>query len=140
MSQQGERSVIGSWFATITAADPSIAPFRGIMSLHEGGVVTEARRYYVVAPPPFEPMLETSGGGAWKRTGERTYEIFFRFLLQQAPPSTGNEIGTDNVRLQLTYDPAADTLSGTFASQIKGVDGGVIAQFEGTYAAERIKV
>lgn len=110
------------------------------MSIHEGGVVTDARRYYVVVPPPFEPMLETSGHGAWKRTGERTYELYFRFVLQQAPPSAGNELGTDNVRLALTYDPDADTLSGTFVSQIKGVDGGVIAQFEGTYAAERIKV
>lgn len=140
MNRQGERSVIGSWFATIMASDPSVAPFRGIMSLHEGAVVTEARRYYVVAPPPYEPMLETSGHGAWKRTGERTYELYFRFVLQQAPPSAGNELGTDNVRLVLTHDPDADTLSGTFVSLIKGVDGGVIAQFEGTYAAERIKV
>jgi hypothetical protein len=44
-----------------------------------------------------EPPLETTGRGAWKRTGRRDSEAFFR-LLQQAPPSAGEPVGTDTIR------------------------------------------
>jgi hypothetical protein len=137
-----DQGAVGSWFGTVTATNPPLGQFTSLLSIHEGGVVNESRRYYVV--PPVESgipdLLETTGHGAWRRTGNRAYEIFFRFLLQQAPESTGAPIGTDNIRLQLTYDRDADTLAGTFVSQVKDNAGTMLIQVEGTYTATRITV
>jgi hypothetical protein len=139
-AKTGDQGAVGSWFGTVTATNPPLGSFASILSLLEGGVTIESRRYYVVPPPPFPELLETTGHGAWTRTGNREYEIFFRFLLQQPPPSAGAPIGTDNIRLFLAYDPAADTLGGTFVSQVKDNAGNILIQVEGTYTAERITV
>jgi hypothetical protein len=90
-------------------------PFTELISFLARGVVVESRRYAVRPGPPFGTLLETTAHGAWKRTGNRTYEAFFRFLLQDLA-STG-EVGTDNVTLELTLD--GDTLTGTFTSVIR---------------------
>ena len=71
--------------------------------------------------------------------GSRTYEVFFRFLLQEAPPSAGAPLGTDNIRLSLRVDRSGN-LSGTFESNIKAVDGTIIFTAKGTIEAERITV
>jgi len=131
---------VGSWFGTVTATNPPLGTFNDVLSIHQGGVVTESRRYYVVPPPPFPNLLETTGHGAWKRTGQRSLELFFRFLLQEPPPSTGSPIGTDNIRIKATVDTAAQKLTGTFVSQVKDNAGNVLIQVEGTYTAERITV
>lgn len=136
----GDQGAVGSWFGTVTATNPPLGSFSELLSLLEGGVAIESRRYYVVPPPPFPNLLETTGHGAWKRTGNRRYEVFFRFLLQEPPVSAGNPIGTDNIRLEIAYDPAAQTLSGTFVSQVKDVADNVLIQVEGTYEAKRITV
>ena len=102
----------------------------------DGGVVIESRRYELNPPPPFPPLFETTGHGAWKRTGNRTFEAFFRFLLQDQ--ASGGPLGTDNVRLSLTLD--GDTLDGTFNSEVKTPDGTVVDRFDGTWHGERITV
>lgn len=137
-ARSGDQGLVGSWFSTITAVSPPLGSFNGLMSVHEGGVVTEARRYFVAPPPPFPPLLETSGHGAWERRGNRSYEIFFRFLLQEPPPGAGNPIGTDNIRLRVELD--GDRLVGTFHSEVKDVAGTVLIAVDGTYEAERIRV
>jgi hypothetical protein len=136
----GSNAAVGSWFGTVTATNPPLGSFNDILSIHDAGVVTESRRYYVVPPPPFPNLLETTGHGAWKRTGKRSVEAFFRFLLQEPPPSTGSPIGTDNIRLELTLDADGQKLTGTFVSQVKDNAGNVLIQVEGTYEADRITV
>ena len=138
--RKSDQGAVGSWFGTVTATNPPLGTFSSLLSILDGGVVTESRRYYVVPPPPFPELLETTGHGAWKRTGNRSYEIFFRFLLQQPPVSAGAPIGTDNIRLFLAYDAATDTLAGTFVSQVRDNAGNLLIQVEGTYTAERIAV
>jgi hypothetical protein len=133
-------SAVGSWFGTVTATNPPLGSFNDVLSIHDAGVVTESRRYYVVPPPPFPNLLETTGHGAWKRTGKRSVEAFFRFLLQEPPPSTGSPIGTDNIRLKVTLSPDGQKLSGTFASDVKDNAGNVLIHVEGTYEADRITV
>jgi hypothetical protein len=134
----GDQGLVGSYYGTITATDPPLGQFNNLISFLDGGVVTESRRYYVPFTP-LGPLLETTGHGAWTRTGNRTYQAFFRFLLQEAPPSAGAPLGTDNIRLVLKLDRAGK-LRGTFESNIKGLDGAVVFTAKGDFEAERITV
>ena len=134
-----DHDLVGSYYGTITATDPPLGQFNNVISFHEGGIVTESRRYYVPFTP-LGPLLETSGHGAWKRNRRGTYDAFFRFLLQQAPPSLGEPLGTDNVQLSLRVHRGTGNLTGTFESNIKGVDGTIIFTVKGDFAAERITV
>ena len=131
--------IVGSWTGTVTATDPPLGSFGDLISFHEGGVVNESRRYYV-PETPLGPLLETTGHGAWKRTGPRSYEAFFRFLLQQAPPSAGAPIGTDNIRLKLRLERGGDRFTGTFESNIRDNGGAVVFTARGTITGERIEV
>jgi hypothetical protein len=128
---------VGSWFATVTATNPPLGQFNDLISFHTGGVVTESRRYSIPGTP-LGNLLETTGHGAWERTGGNTFEAFFRFLLQDA--DTGAVLGTDNIRLALTLDRAAGTLTGTFESQIKDTADNVLLTVTGDYSATPITV
>jgi hypothetical protein len=127
--------IVGSWFATVTAVDPPLGQFNDLISFHAGGVVTESRRYSVPATP-FGPLLETTGHGAWKSTGRRTFEAFFRFLLQNT--ETAAPVGTDNIRLVLTLDRSGRRLTGTFRSRIKDMNDAVVFTVTGDYSATPI--
>ena len=133
-----DQGLTGSYYGTITATDPPLGQFNDLISFLDGGVVTESRRYYVPFTP-LGPLLETTGHGAWKRTGNRTYEAFFRFLLQEAPPSAGAALGTDNIQLRLKLERSGK-LRGTFESNIKDLTGAVIFTAKGDFEAERITV
>ena len=130
-------SVVGSWFGTITATNPPLGQFNDLISIHTGGIVIESRRYSVPGTP-LGNLLETTGHGAWKRTGANTFVVFFRFLLQDA--NTGAALGTDNVALSLSLDQATGALTGTFESQIKDTAGNVLLIVTGDYSATPILV
>jgi len=132
-----DRGIEGSWFGTVIATNPPVGRFNELISFHQGGIVTESRRY-LVKPTPLGDLLETTGHGAWTPRGRRTFEAFFRFMLQNA--DTGATIGTDNVRLQLKLSRDGSTLTGTFVSQIKDTSDAVIFEVEGDYAAKPITV
>jgi hypothetical protein len=136
-AQQGDHTIVGSWFGTVTAVNPPLGQFDEVASFHADGIVTESRRY-LVKPTPLGDLLETTGHGAWKHLGGRRYEAFFRFFIQNA--DTGTPVGTDNVRLSVTLDDDGASLIGTFVSQIKDTGGTVILQVEGDYEATRITV
>jgi hypothetical protein len=135
----GDEDLVGSWNGTVTATDPPLGSFGNLISFHTGGVLTESRRLYVPVTP-LGPLLETTGHGAWKRTGSRSYEAFFRFLLQQAPPSAGEPIGTDNIRLKLRLERGGDRFVGTFESNIRDNAGAVVFTARGTISGQRIEV
>lgn len=130
---------MGSWSATVTATDPPLGSFASLLSFHADGTLTESRRLFL-ADSPFGPLLETGGHGAWKRTGVGTYDAFFRFLLQLAPPSDGTAVGTDDVTLRLEIRSRTGVLAGNFSSTIKDTDGQAIFTASGTVAGERIQV
>jgi hypothetical protein len=132
-----DRNLVGSWFGTVTATNPPLGQFNDLISFHTDGVVTESRRYSVPSTP-LGDFLETTGHGAWERTGQHTFEVFFRFLLQDA--NTGAALGTDNVRLWLTLDRAAGMLTGAFESQIKDTANSVLSTVIGDYSATPITV
>lgn len=134
-----DQGLVGSWFGQVVATTVPLPPFDDVISFLDGGVVVESRRYALFQPTPSGPgpkLLETTGHGAWKRTGNRTYEVFFRFLLQDDTSTVA--VGTDNVRLHLTLD--GDRLTGTFDSEALDTSGGSLGVFGGTYSAERITV
>ncbi|HEX5780586.1 MAG TPA: hypothetical protein VFX80_01630 [Solirubrobacteraceae bacterium] len=135
----GDEDIVGSWNGLITATDPPLGSFGNLISFHTDGVLTESRRLYVPVTP-LGPLLETTGHGAWKRTGSRSYEAFFRFLLQQAPPSAGEPIGTDNIRLKLRLDRGGDRFTGTFESNIRDNAGAIVFTARGTISGDRIEV
>jgi hypothetical protein len=132
-----DRDLVGSWFGTVTATNPPLGQFNDLISFHTGGVVTESHRYFVPGTP-LGNLLETTGHGAWERTGGHTFEAFFRFLLQDA--DTGAALGTDNIRLDLTLDKVTGTLVGTFESQLKDTADVVLLTVTGDYVATPITV
>jgi hypothetical protein len=128
--------LVGSWLGTVTATNPPLGQFNDLISFQVGGVVLESRRYYVPPPTPFGSLLETTGHGAWERTGRNTFKAFFRFLVQTA--ADGVPVGTDNIRLSLKLDRAAGTLTGTFESQIKNTADTVLLTVTGDFSATPI--
>ena len=70
------QDIVGSWLGTVTATNPPLGQFNDLISFHEGGVVTESRRYFVPATP-LGNLLETTGHGAWERGRGRAFEAFF---------------------------------------------------------------
>jgi hypothetical protein len=133
----------GSWNMTITATEPpGLPPFKGLITFTRDGEVVESRRLYVPATP-FGPLLETPGHGAWKRTEEGRFAVAFRFLLQAAPNNpiftNGEDLGTDNIRLQIEPENGGDSFTGTFRSQVKDPGGNVVFEARGTVAGTRIR-
>lgn len=133
-ADNADQGLVGSYIGRVAASDVPLPPFTDLISFLDGGVVVESRRYAVQPGPPFGTLLETTGHGAWKRTGNRTYEAFFRFLLQDLA-STG-EVGTDNVTLNVALD--GDNLTGTFTSEIRDPADNPVESFSGTFSATRI--
>ena len=129
------QNIVGSWLGTITAVAPPLGQFNDLISFHPGGVVTESRRYLIPATP-LGPLLETTGHGAWEQRSHNGFEVFFRFLLQDA--NTGAPVGTDNIRLWLTLERGV--LQGTFESQVKNTADAVLLTVTGNYAATPITV
>ena len=128
--------IVGSWYGRVTADDPALGSFEELISFHRDGIVTDAHRLYIPATP-FGPLLETSGHGAWKST-RNGYTAFFRFLLQQAPPSAGAAVGTDNVRLNIRLERGGNRFSGRFESTIRDTAGNAVFTATGDIAGERI--
>jgi hypothetical protein len=132
----GDQGLVGSYIGHVAATDTPLPPFTDLISFLDGGVVVETRRYAVEPGPPFGTLLETTAHGAWRRTRNRSYKAFFRFLLQDLA-STG-EVGTDNVTLNVRLD--GDTLTGTFTSEIRDPADNPLESFSGTFSATRIAV
>ena len=132
----GRAAAAAAAAAPVSAHGNPLPSFDDVVSFIDGGVVIESRRYSLTPPPPFLHLLETTGHGAWKRTGNRTFEVFFRFLLQET--ASDGPIGTDNIKLRLTL--TGDTLAGSFHSDVRDLNDDVVDSFDGTYSAERITV
>jgi hypothetical protein len=130
-----DQDIVGSWFGTVSATNPPLGSFNDLISFHVGGVVTESRRY-LIPGTPLGDLLETTGHGAWKRTGKFGYEAFFRFFIQDA--SSGAAIGTDNINLSLILDRKTGALAGTFQSQVKNTSDAVLLTVIGDYSATPI--
>ena len=131
----------GSWKATVTAVNPPVGSFAGLITFGKNNTVIESRRLYV-PETPFGPILETPAHGEWVKTGAREYQANYIFLIQGAPDNEinkGQPIGTDNISLRVTVSRDGTQLNGTFQSQVKDEAGNVIFGAEGNYNAARIE-
>ncbi len=140
-SDGNEKKIEGSWKSTITAVNPPIGSFAGLITFEDRGTVLESRRLYV-PQSPFGSLLETGGHGAWVKVGQNEYQVNFTFLIQGAPDNEafkGQPIGTDNISLRLTLGKDGKSLDGTFQSRIKDEAGNIIFGADGTYTATRIE-
>jgi hypothetical protein len=142
LASEGPR-LEGSWAMTITATEPpGLPPFKGLITFTPNGDVIETRRPYVPFTP-FGPVLESSGHGAWKRTGAREFSAAFLFLIQAAPNNAvftnGEDLGTDNIRLFLRVSRSGETFTGTFMSAAKDADGNVVFEARGTVTGTRLQ-
>ena len=126
--------IVGSWYGRVTADDPALGSFE-VISFHRDGIVTDAHRLYIPATP-FGPLLETSGHGA-EDHAHRLHRVL-RFLLQQAPPSAGAPVGTDNVRLNIRLERGGNRFTGRFESTIRDTAGNAVFTATGAIAGERI--
>ena len=133
----------GSWAMTITATEPAgLPPFKGLITFTSDGDVLESRRPYVPFTP-FGPVIESSGHGAWTRTGRRQFGAVFQFLLQASPNNpvftNGEDLGTDNIRLQLVPSRSGESFTGTFASAARDAQGNVVFEARGTVTGTRLR-
>jgi len=141
-AEADDRKIEGSWLTLVTATDPpGLPPFQGLMTFTRTGEVLESRRLYV--PPPFGPLLETGGHGAWERAAHDDILVKFIFLVQAAPNhpvlQNGEPLGTDNIHMRLDVDRGGQTFSGTFVSQARDPQGNLLFTARGTVQGTRIR-
>lgn len=135
-SQLNASPLVGSWKGAVTVnTPPGITPFTSLITFGSDHTIIESRRL-LLEPSPFGVLLETTGHGSWVRTAAGQIDVHFTFLLQAE--ATGADVGTDNVHLVLTLDPAGSTLSGTFESTVKDTSGNPIFTASGTWAGSPI--
>ena len=70
-----------------------------MISFHSGGVVIESRRY-LIPGTPLGNLLESTGHGAWRRTGGHTCTL----------------TGTFESRIKDTADTVLLTVTGTYSA------------------------
>ena len=88
--------------------------------------------------------METPGHGAWDFNDAGVFVVTLVALVQPAPTSTSTTtpaaqtLGTETVSLQLSANPSDGTLTGTFTSQTRDVNGTVTSSEQGTVQGARI--
>ena len=89
-------------------------------------------------------MFETPGHGAWDFNDAGVFVVTLVALVQPAPTSRATTTpaaqtpGTETVSLQLSANPSDGTLTGTFTSQTRDVNGTVTSSEQGTVQGARI--
>ena len=122
----------GSWLYTVTIPGYT---FQGIETYCRGGY-TEADQL------SFNPIAVASAGhGAWKMTGERTFDLTYLNLTFDSF-STGNPTGTLKVRQTTKIDKSGNSYTGSGDYTYYDLQGNPILSISGTFTitAKRIVV
>jgi hypothetical protein len=123
----------GSWLYTVTIPGYT---FQGIETYSAGGGYTEADQL------SFNPIAVASAGhGAWKMTGERTFDLTYVNLTFDSF-STGNPTGTLKVRQTTKIDKSGNSYTGSGDYTYYDLHGNPIPSISGTFTitARRIVV
>jgi hypothetical protein len=124
-AQAKPRDWVGSWNAQITVVKQG-ANFPGFMTFFEDGNLLADE-----SPSP----LETSGHGAWTKTGDKQAAYSFGALIGDAAPNVYTRI---LVKGTLTYNAKNDTWQGPFTIRMVNQDGVELFADTGTMTATRI--
>ena len=136
-------TIEGVWGMTITLRDcatnaPLGAPFRSILTFHQGGTISESP-----ANPGLAPGQRTPGHGVWTHAGPATYSSkFLAAILFDTPPNppaspgflAGWQIGTQTAVLS---DP--DHLTTTGQIQFYDINRVLYRTVCGAASGERFK-
>ena len=122
---------VGSWLYTVTI--PGFT-FQGIETYSAGGGYTEADQL------SFNPLAVASAGhGAWKMTGERTFELTYLNLTFDGFGS-GNPTGTLKVRQTTTVSKDGNSYTGSGDYTYYDLNGNPIPSISGTFTIRATRI
>ena len=123
----------GSWIYTVTITGYT---FKGIETYSAGGGYTEADQLSFI---PFG--VASAGHGAWKMTGEKTFDLTYINLTFDAF-SSGNPTGTLKVRQTTTISKSGNSYTGSGDYTYYDLNDDPVPSISGTFTitAKRIVV
>ena len=121
----------GSWLYIVTIPGYT---FQGIETYSAGGGYTEADQL------SFNPVAVASAGhGAWKMTGERTFNLTYLNLTFDSF-SSGNPNGTLEVRQTTRIDKNGNSYTGSGDYIYYDLDGNPIPSISGTFTIRATRI
>lgn len=124
-----EKTVVGSWFVTVTPT--VLPPFVGLTTFSADGGLSETNALTLAS------SLESPGHGQWIRIKPRRYAVTFVNL--EVNPD-GSFAGIGKVRSTITLGQTGNDWSGTFQVELLDPDGNLLFSDNGTVSATRITV
>lgn len=156
-AQADDRSLVGTWIATVTVPSPSGGPpfvFTDMVSFNSGGTLTITSTAFNAhtsenpfLPPPL--VVDTSDGyGAWKPVGDNQFALTFkRFLFAgantsaaiYAPVFQGQNVGVNIVAGVATVGEGGDTFTGPFTTQLVNLAGQTVFAASASASGTRLR-
>jgi hypothetical protein len=134
---------VGTWAVQVTLRDcdtnqPLGPPFNTLVTLHEGGTVSES-----AASLAFAPGQRTPGHGSWQRVGKRTYDQRFITLIlfdttPDFPRTPGFFAGWSTISSRVTFSDA-DHSTSTGTNEFYKADGTLYRSGCSSATAERFQ-
>jgi hypothetical protein len=133
-----DHTVLGSWRVTATATDPDPSTAHVLVTFTPGGGLVETR---LLAKPPSPGIvdfatMETPGHDGWAKTGPRTYDVEYIYLIQAV--DSADLLATETVRWRATVSPDFQTISGPASSEVHLADGTLVVSWTFTGSGTRI--
>lgn len=129
------QAIVGSWQLTVTS-DTFPVPFRGLITMSEGGgVIASAQGDILLQPPPGVPPVATAAHGAWLRTSNREFLFTFRQVLYTAD---GTYAGGAKIRNAGALDAFGNSMTGQLIVQYYDANDQVVFTGTGTFTGTRI--
>ena len=136
-SDPSEKTIVGVWRTAITPRDCQTGaalapPFRGLITFHEGGTLSE----FGVGPGS-TPALRSPGHGVWRREhGWRDYSFSFTHYRYDV---SGALIGSNDITSELELEASGDEYTTSSAVQVFNASGNLIANACVTTAGTRFE-
>ena len=129
------QAIVGSWYLTVTS-DTFPVPFRGMVTMSEGGgVIGSAQGDVLLQPPAGVPPVATAAHGAWSRTSNREFLFTFRQIFYTAD---GTYAGGAKIRNTATLDAFGSSMSGQLIVEYYDANDQLVFTGTGTFTGTRI--
>lgn len=129
------QAIVGSWQVTVTSETFPV-PFRGLITLNEGGgVIASAQGDVLLQPPAGVPPVATAAHGAWTRISNRGFLFTFRQIFYTAD---GTYAGGAKIRNAVTLDAFGNSMAGHLIVQYYDANDQLVFTGAGTFTGTRI--